>query len=85
MKTTPKLCISPSLEPQGVFIGTREEGARGQTLAQNAAAAAAVLPRKRGQTRVSAAIKWPRAAYCAVFSCPPVGWMSLFWVLGLRF
>ena len=30
-ETTLKLCISLALEPQGVFLGTRERGARGTT------------------------------------------------------
>ena len=39
MKNYPKLCLYSILEPRGVFIATREEGAREQTLAQNATAA----------------------------------------------
>ena len=48
-------------DPRGVFIGTRGTGGRGQTLAQNAGAAALVQPRKRSLGRVFAALRWPHA------------------------
>ena len=63
------LCISPTEEPQGVFIGTRGKGARGQTLAQSTGAAAPVLPRKRDKSYVSAALRAARAAL-QVARCP---------------
>ena len=47
MKTTPNFAYIPTEEPKRAFIGTRVEGARGQTLARSGA---------RG-----AAIKWSRA------------------------
>ena len=65
MKLLLKLCIYPTLEPRGVFIATREEGAREQTLAQNATAAAT--------------IKWPRAVLsvpCQLL-CPVSGLQPL--------
>ena len=85
MKTILKLCISPTLEPQGGIysqLGKRE--ARGQALAQNAAPT--VRLRKRGPGRVSAAILAPRArrfepravqsvlcqVLCPVLSFPPL-------------
>ena len=42
MRTTLNFAYLPSENPRGVFIGSSEEGAWGQTLAQN------VQPRKRG-------------------------------------
>ena len=61
MKTTPKILYISNSGTQGVFITTREEGARGQTLAQNAARRAAVWPRKRDKSRVSAVVLGRRA------------------------
>ena len=57
MKTILKLCISPCSGTQGgIYRHQGRGGARGQTLAQSAAAAAAVRPRKRGYGRIFAAI-----------------------------
>ena len=56
MKTTIKHCISLALEPQGVFIGTREGGtvwSRAQNLGarlHRIAAKTRHLPRFRGST-----------------------------------
>ena len=47
MKLLLKLCISPTQEPQGVFIGATGTGGQGQTLTRSGARAAA--------------IQWPRA------------------------
>ena len=54
-----------------LYVAVRQILARGSTRE----------PRKRGYGRVSTAIVRPRAACCVVLSCPPVGWMSRFWVL----
>ena len=50
MKTTLKLCISPTPDPRGVFIATREGGARLELLAKTLglAVASPFRPRIRG-------------------------------------
>jgi len=61
METTPTtLHISLFWNP-GVFIDTREEGARGQPLAQNVVAVAIVRLWKRGLGRIFAALLGLRA------------------------
>ena len=81
-KTTLKLCISPTLEPQGGIY--RHQGARGQALAQNAATAVAVQPQKHGPGRVFAAILGPRARRFEPRSVPSVFCQFLCPVLVLR-
>ena len=52
MKNYPKLCISPTLEPQRGFIGTREEGGQGTNPGPK---------RGRGCGRTAAEMRlWPR-------------------------
>ena len=51
-----------SLDPRGVFIGTREKGARGWPVARSAGARTPKAPRKRGLGRVSTALPRRRVA-----------------------
>ena len=77
----PKLCISSTLEPRGVFIATREGGPGGQPLAQNATAKMWPRPRFRGHMMAARAAL--RAARCLV--CPLSGDVPNFWFLAPDF
>ena len=82
MKLLLKLCISQVWNPRGLFIATREEG--GQVLAQNAAGAAAVRPRKHSPGHVSAAILGPRARRFEPRVVPSVPCQALYPVSSLQ-
>ena len=88
MKTTLKLCISPTPDPRGVFIATREGGARLEQLAKilGLAAAATVRPRPallgRGSVASMGRRAWrfePRAVLSVSFQflCPLSGFQPL--------
>ena len=77
MKTILNSAYALLWKSQEVFIGTREKGARGETLAQSTSAAAPVrlLPRFRGSSRAAHAVL--RAARCPV--CPLSALVPGFW------
>ena len=76
METTLKTLHIPNSGIQGVlFIGTREEGAREQPLAQNATAVATVRPRFCGHTRAArATLRAVRGPICPLSSSGPDCW-----------
>ena len=69
------LCISPPCKTPGVFIGIRENGGQGQTLAQSTGAAAPVWPHFRGHSTAVRArppvARYPVAPLSA--ACPGFG------------
>ena len=61
----PKPCISPTLEPRGVFIGTREEGGQLETAGQKHG-------RSRGHTGAArAALRAARGPVCPLSGSVP--------------
>ena len=54
MKTTPKTCISSTLEPQGVFIGAKGTGGQGTNPG----------PKRRARHGRTAAKTRPRPRFC---------------------
>ena len=73
MKTTPKTLYIPSLEPQGgIYSHQGRGGARGQTLARSAAAAAALRWPRAQRFEPRAVPSVPCQALCPVSSLQPL-------------
>ena len=84
MKLLLKLCIYPTLEPQGVFIATREEGGQetgpGPKCGRGRGCTAAETrprPRFRGPTRAArAALRAARGPVCPLSGPVPGFWFA---------